>query len=379
MKLLLNAAFDTKTAVGISRYIRRVVPPLARLCDVTVLTPDPEIFADVCKVVRAPELTRFNNRKVIWALTSLRGFCTGRYDVLLSATPAVPPMVRLPTVAVVHDLTPLVMNRVHPPRCKVFFWLPLQTLRWASAVVCDSHNTRKDLLEHRLVPAKRVHVVPLGPGVLPPSRSAPAGSISPATQLRPYILYVGGHVPHKNVALLLAAFSRLVVPRNTRLVIVGWGTAQQVAATKATVHRLGLADRVVLLADLPDPELSELYRQCSLFVFPSLYEGFGLPVLEALAHGAPVACSRTSSLPEVAGDAALYFDPLSVRDIAEKMQLLWDDAKLRGELRSLGLARTGRYSWEKTARGIYDVIATLGSARSGNRSRTEARASGAAG
>ncbi|OYD14431.1 hypothetical protein CH330_08690 [candidate division WOR-3 bacterium JGI_Cruoil_03_51_56] len=354
MKLLLNAAFNTKVPVGIARYLRCLVPHLSRLCKLTVLTPDPELFADDCEVIRIPDLTHSSNRQVIWVITSLRGYCTKMYDVLLSATPVVPPMVRIPTVAIVHDLIPLVMNQFHRARDKTTFWLGLQTLRWADAVVAVSKYTKMDLARLKLVPTKRIHVVSEGPGLLPSSQRR-----SLAQRLRPYILYVGGHPLHKNVTRLVAAFARLRTKGNLRLILVGGGHPKHVAVTKNAIRKYQLKDRVTLLQDLSDEQLSSLYQECKLFVCPSLYEGFGLPVLEAMAHSAPVACSSTSSIPEVASDAAVYFNPMLVDQIAGKIQLLLDRPDLRARLRERGLERAKQFSWEKTARGIYKCARAL--------------------
>jgi glycosyltransferase involved in cell wall biosynthesis len=251
------------------------------------------------------------------------------------------------------------MNRFHSVKDKTTFWLGLQTLRWADTVICVSHNSRKDLLEYGLVPPRRIHVVPPGPGLLPPDQSAPAGSDSLATQLRPYILYVGGYAPHKNILRLIAAFARLQAEQNLRLVLVGGGDTKQITATAEAIKEYRLGDRVNMFRNLSDDQLSSLYQNCTVFAYPSLYEGFGLPVLEAITHGAVVACSSTSSIPEVAGDAAAYFNPLSVRDIAEKLQLLYDNARLTRELRELGSRQTCRYSWKGTARSVHAIAEPL--------------------
>jgi len=180
-----------------------------------------------------------------------------------------------------------------------------------------------------------------------------------ASTYKPYVLYVGGHGAHKNVRRLVAAFARLTAGRDLRLVVVGWGSKADTTATWDAVRRYRLTDRVVMLSNIDDSQLSSLYSGCQAFVFPSLYEGFGLPVLEALAHGAPTACSGTSSIPEVAGSAAIYFDPLSIADIARKAQMLLDDHSLAEALRKAGPRQAAHFSWETTADGIHRVAQGL--------------------
>jgi len=231
------------------------------------------------------------------------------------------------------------------------FWLGLQTLRWADAVVAVSDHTKSDLGRLKIVPPRRVYRVLEGPGLLPTEEEN-----SFAQRFYPYILYVGGHWSHKNVTKLIATFVRLKSKEKLKLVIVGGGPME---VTEKAVRKRGLENRIVLLSDLLDAQLSSLYTHCSAFVFPSLYEGFGLPVLEALAHGAPIACSHTSSIPEVAGKAALYFDPHSVKDMASKVQILLDDSTLVAELRNRGPDQASRFSWEKAASEIYQIAMEL--------------------
>lgn len=372
MRILLNAAFVSEAPVGISRYIKCLVPHLARLCELTVLTSDPGQFQSMgCRTREIPRRTESQKWRLVWTLTCLGFLASKEYDILLCPTPEVPPVSRIPVIALLHDLIPLALPAMHSSRYKAFFWLTLQTLRWADVIITETANTKKDLTRLKVVRASRVRVVPAGPGMTPsPAQERPAGQEpavpthaattgSAAARGERFILYVGGHSLHKNVPRLVTAFSRLQIPADIKLYLVGWGKDEHIVKTRRAVQACGAEGRVVLLDWLPDRELSLLYRNCLLFVFPSLYEGFGLPVLEALAHGAPVACSRTSSIPEIGGDAALYFNPLSVNDIAEKLQLLYDNAELARRLRESGPRQARRYSWEETAKRVYDIAVAL--------------------
>jgi glycosyltransferase involved in cell wall biosynthesis len=365
VRLLFSAAFDTQANVGIATYIRNVAPELAKLCELTVLTPDPELFTNSARTIRTPACTRSHPGRVFWTSARLARYTKRDFDAMLSPTPVVPINSSLPAVAVVHDLTPLMLPQLHSTRLKALFWLGLQSLRRAEAIITDSASTRRDLVAHtRLVPSERITVVHAGPNI------APGYSDSLfAARLTPYVLYVGGHARHKNLSRLISAFERLQYSSSLKLVIAGWSKPELIARTRRVIQRYDLQQRVVVLPDcLSRTELSSLYARCAAFVFPSLYEGFGLPVLEAMAHGTPVACSRTSSLPEVGGDAVLYFDPLSVDDIAAKTNAILTDATLESNLRQRSRERALHFSWYKTARGIYEAtLAAVNRRRTGTR------------
>jgi glycosyltransferase involved in cell wall biosynthesis len=207
------------------------------------------------------------------------------------------------------------------------------------------------LIRWRVVPRDRIEVVYAGPGVEPLPTASDYGS-----EYSPFVLYVGGYGPNKNTDRLLDAFARLQIESRTKLVMVGWRTPSLLAQAVSAVRRHALTDRVVLLSnELTDTHLSALYQRCLMFVYPSLYEGFGLPVLEALAHGAPVVCSSSSSLPEIVGDSALCFDPRSTEDMARQMQRLADSPRLRAELGRRGKTRADGFSWKLVAQGVHAI------------------------
>lgn len=352
--MLINAAFNTCLNVGISLYIQRLLPHLAQLYELTILTPDPEIFQPYGETITLPDYVRFSLRRTIWTLTELSQYCIKSYDLLFSPTPALPLFCKIPAIAVVHDLTPLRMRKLVPVKEKTAFWLGLQSLRFASMVITVSNFTKNDLLKVKLIPERRIAVALNGPGVLP---SVEEDNFS--RQFVPYILYVGTNAPHKNLPRLISAFARLKSPSTLKLILVGGGSPAQHLRIKALIAHYQLDARVVIFEELPANRLSSLYKHCTVLVCPSLYEGFGLPVLEAMLHGAPIACSAVASFPEIAGNAAVLFNPYSVEDIAEKIQFLLDDPQKRAELGNLGRERARLFSWERTARTIYESAQRL--------------------
>jgi glycosyltransferase involved in cell wall biosynthesis len=181
---------------------------------------------------------------------------------------------------------------------------------------------------------------------------------------RPVVLSPSAKRPHKNLARLLHALAAIAPARRPRLVIPGYPTPYE-AELRALASTLGIAADVRMPAWVPAADLEGLYALAAAVVFPSLYEGFGLPVLEAMARGVPVACSNRSSLPEVAGEAALLFDPEDVDAIRAATERLLDDAELRERLRAAGREQAARFSWERTAQLTVESYGRALAARNG--------------
>jgi glycosyltransferase involved in cell wall biosynthesis len=266
----------------------------------------------------------------------------------------------VPSVATVHDL-----SQLHVPgkydAVRMFYAtrvLPILIGR-QDRVVTVSSSTRAAVLARTPIPAERVSVVPNGVDL---SRySACASGAAPHVPAhpgldRPYLLYVARlEHPGKNHVALLEAYARLRADGvRHKLVLAGprWDGAE---AIDAAVSRLGLTDHVVFTGFVAGDELPGLYAGASVFVFPSLYEGFGIPLLEAMACGTPACVANTSSLPEVAGNAALLFDPREPRDIADAIRRLLTDDVLRARLRARGLQRCTEFTWERSAQGVLDA------------------------
>jgi alpha-1,3-rhamnosyl/mannosyltransferase len=221
-------------------------------------------------------------------------------------------------------------------------------LRAAQHVIAISEASRRDLLAAFSVAPARVTTTPLAPD--PRFRPQPAAVIDElrARYALParFVLYLGINKPHKNLVTLLHAYTQL--PVSAPLVIAGaWD--DRYPEPKQAAAMLDLTARVRFLGPVAEADLPALYAAAAVFVFPSRYEGFGLPVLEAMACGTPVACSNVSSLPEIAGDAALHFDPDDANAIAQAIQRLLEETSLCADLQARGLAQAARFTWEHTA------------------------------
>ncbi|MDQ3918834.1 MAG: glycosyltransferase family 4 protein [Acidobacteriota bacterium] len=223
----------------------------------------------------------------------------------------------------------------------------------AQAVICISHNTKKDLLERYPLPEGRVTVTHLASDI--------DGDISNGPEPvpdRPYYLYVGSRAGYKNFDGLLAAFAR-IAPSRPELALCVVGPPFDDAEARL-ISRLGLSGRVEHYGRVGDSHLAKLYRCSTAFVYPSLYEGFGIPLLEAMSCGTVVVASDSSSFPEVLGDAGLLFDPRAPDDLADILSSLADDASGRERLIERGRRRARQFSWDETASrtiGVYRSVA----------------------
>jgi len=221
-------------------------------------------------------------------------------------------------------------------------------LQRADHIICISENTRRDLIEATNIPIEKTSVVHLGYSLITKPQSSP--SLTPKS---PYLLYVGARGGYKNFEGLLKAYSRSNLHTEFSLVCFGGGSVT--SRESSLIHSLGIKPgRVVFLSGC-DSVLASLYASASAFVYPSQYEGFGIPPLEAMSFGCPVICSNTSSMPEVVGEAAELFDPHDPEGLREAIeQVLSSPDRLR-QLAALGHERVKLFSWEKCARETLDT------------------------
>ena len=289
-------------------------------------------------------------------------------DVLFVPAHVLPLVHPRSSVVTVHDLGYLYYPEAHRTGARRYLdWSTGWNARHALLVLADSEATRADLVRAYGVNPDRVHVVYLGHQMAARDDRTANGDL-PGPSGR-YLLYVGTLQPRKNLQRVVAAFARLAgTPpfAGVNLVLAG-RTGWLSEGIFSEVERFGLRDRVLFPGYVADADLPALYRNALAYVFPSLYEGFGLPVLEAQGYGVPVMTSNNSSLPEVAGDAALLVDPHDVDAIADAMYRLATDEALRQELIRRGAENVRRFSWEKCARETLEVL--LEAARGGARRR----------
>jgi glycosyltransferase involved in cell wall biosynthesis len=356
---------------GMETYARQLVPALAEALPESELVAfvGPEVrerlgerpFGASVRVVEAP-VPAANRLSRVAAEQLWLPFAARRehIDLLHSLGTTAPGRVSCASVVTVHDVIYATWPEAHTTamRLGMRVLVPLG-LRDADRVVTSAEAAAREIVETLHYPRERIDVVPLGGG-LARVQPAPEAEVRARYDLgdAPIVLSVSARRPHKNLPRLLEALAGLRADPQPLLVLPGYATEFE-PALEARIGELGVASRVRVLGWIPDADLEGLYAAATCFVFPSLAEGFGLPVLEAMERGVPVACSRASSLPEVGGDAVLYFDPLRVDEIGAATERLLTDAGLRRRLAAAGRERARGFSWQRTARetaAVYDRV-----------------------
>lgn len=287
-------------------------------------------------------------------------------SLLFSPIPEAPLFTGCRFVVVMHDLIPLRFPSRTSPLTYYFRYYVPQVLKQAEHIICNSIATAEDVRSvygiptHKLTPIPLAHdaahfrVLDLRDRDTSPSETRPSETRLVST--RPYFFYVGRHDPYKNLQRMIAAFAALPKWLDCEFRIAGAADPRYTPTLQAQANELGVADRIQFLDYVSYRELPVLLNQAIALIYPSLWEGFGFPVLEAMACGTPVITSNLSSLPEVAGDAALLVNPYSEAEISQAMQQILTDESTRSQLRSAGLSRANQFSWAKTGEATTEIL-----------------------
>jgi glycosyltransferase involved in cell wall biosynthesis len=336
-------------------YARELARALAARDDVELVLLVNELADAGWPEARRVSMPVDPRRRVEWVLGDQvhapRAAARAGADLVHSPASTAPAAGRVVRVTTIHDLNYRLVPDTHfgVRGLGMRVLVPLAARR-SQRVIVDAETTREDLHRYLATPREKVDVAPLAASVPADLTVTSERDLRAQLQLddRPVVLSLSAKRPHKNLPRLLRALAGLEPEFRPALVVPGYRTPHE-AGLRALAGELGIADLVRLPAWLPAPDLEGLYRLAGCVVFPSLYEGFGLPVLEAMARGVPVACSNRSALPEVAGDAALLVDPEDVDAIRTAMERLLTDSALADRLRAAGRERAARYTWERTA------------------------------
>jgi glycosyltransferase involved in cell wall biosynthesis len=347
-QLLVNLAFMPTKPTGHASYARNLLPALREL-NPLLLTPQPIEGFD-CMAIPAdlnPDYgTKGHGKRLLWGQFRLpKLYRQQQARLLWSPIPEMPLWRGCRSVVTLHDLIPLRFPRRSPLTSYFRYYIP-QVLRQAQHVLCDSQATADDAINYYQIPAKHLSVVPLGYDI---------------AHFRPldlpkqhYFLYVGRHDAYKNLERSLRAFAQL--PSDYEFWIAGPPDDRYTPRLHHLAAELGLGDRVKFLSYVPYADLPPLINQAIALVFVSLWEGFGLPVLEGMACGTPVITSNLSSMPEVAGDSAILVNPYDVDEIAAAMRAIAAQPQLRQELHQKGMARSAQFHWERTSQLALGIL-----------------------
>lgn len=376
MHVVLDARYLSRRQSGVGYYTQRLLEGLAAIdrenrYTCVVAKGGPGLPVSQPNVASWSTRISFENHVTgdLWLL----GYLPLRLRALAADVyhgPAVfLPLVKLGyrTVVTVHDLVSFLFPETVPRKYSLYMRLMTRlATRSADRIIAVSNATREDLRRRLGVPDDKIVVI--HEAVAPEFAIPPAPGVVEAVTRRygirgPYCLFVGNLEPRKNLSRLIEAFALIkahgLVPGSEHQLVLAGTRAWLHSGIFRAVEAHGLRSEVVFTGYVPPPDLPALYAGATCFIFPSVYEGFGLPVLEAMAAGTPVIASRAGAIPEVAGDAALLIDASRPRDIAEAVATVLTDSTLRARLAAAGAARARAFTWETVARQTLAVYQSV--------------------
>jgi len=365
--IVLDARTTTDHFPGIGRYVVNLASALQHIApdlDLTLLR-DPSAAAQRLTLPDLPTLDCATSPFALsqqWRVRSiLRRSHAALYHSAYYLMPYVP---GVPSLVTCYDLIPLIYPQYFTATQRLIFRTAHGlALRAAHVTLAISEATKSDLVRLFHIDPQRIVVTPLAADAhfQPPSRAAIDRVRQQHALPARYMLYFGSNKPHKNVPRLIEAFAKSGISDQGSGIelVIGGHWDERYPEAKHAAARLGLQDVVRFIGPVKDADLPALYGGAELFVFPSEYEGFGLPVLEAMACGAPVVCGDRSSLPEVAGDAALLCDPRDMNSVARAIERALIDRDLRSALCQRSLDRAAKFSWEQTAQQTLQVYQSI--------------------
>lgn len=374
MRIGIDAQMLCGTITGIGRYTSEIIRKLVHSdSEFFLYAPKPLATDEWAAANVTVRSSSFESRvgKILWSQTQLP-YCAGkdRLGVFWGPTHRLPRLLsnRIARVVTIHDLVWKYAGETMRPlnRLTERVLMP-DAIRLADRIIADSHSTADAIIGEFPWAQDRVRVVHLGAT----SFTEPKGieALNALGIDHPYFLFVGTLEPRKNLRRLLEAYASLdpIVRKQALLVIAGgkgWGNEDMVSL----VHSLDLTDSVRLMGYVNEEQLATLYAHAHFLAMPSLYEGFGLPLVEAMSFGVPVLTSSCSSLPEVAGDAGMLVDPYNTDSIATGLLQILKDDEFRNELAARSRLNAARFSWEKTARETMEIFHEAVYARNAKRS-----------
>jgi glycosyltransferase involved in cell wall biosynthesis len=347
--ILVNLAFLAAKPTGHTVYAKNLLPGLNLLNPVLLTGQDFENYQcyKISDQLTPDQGTKGHFNRLKWTQFELpKIYKNLQSNLVFSPIPEAPIFTKCRYVLTLHDFIPLRFPRFTSPLTQYYrFYIP-HVLHQAQHILSDSESTANDAIEFYKIPSNKITVVPLA------YDKEHFKFLNLPT--KNYFLYVGRHDIYKNIGRSLNAFSNL--SKDYEFWIAGSPDPRFTPKLKEQAEALGIIDRVKFLSYVSYAELPALINQATALLFTSLWEGFGLPVLEAMACGTPVITSNLSSIPEVAGDAAILVNPYQESEIFDAMNAIVKDSTLRFQLRQKGLDRAQSFSWQKTATQTTEIL-----------------------
>lgn len=348
--MLVNLSFVSTEPTGISTYATNLIPHLQKLQP--ILLSSQRIDNYDCYSIPAnltPQWGRQGHlRRLLWTQLQLPKISQQlKSNLLFSPVPEAPLFTGCRYIVTVHDLIPLRFAKLSPLSAYSRYYIP-QVLKGAQHILCNSKATAKDI----------TYFFGINPRKITPILLAHDGDNFSFLNLPKsnYFLYIGRQDPYKNLHRLIAAFAALPNHHKYQLWIAGASDARYTPVLQGLIDKLELTNYVKFLDYVAYSQLPIIINSAIALVFPSLWEGFGFPVLEAMACGTPVITSNLSSMPEVAGEAAILINPYSTAEISQAMEKIANSQELTSQLSQLGLERAKKFSWDKTGIATVEVL-----------------------
>ena len=350
-QILINLSVLIPQPTGISVYAQNILPQLQKLNPTLLLANKiPNFNCHLIPHNMTPaQGTKGHLRRLLWTQFKLSNIYKKlQSNLIFSPLPEAPLYSHCRYIVMAHDLIPLRFPKPGSRLTAYFKYYIPQVLTQAEHIICNSQATAKDITEFFQIPPQKITPIPLG------YDSQKFQFLDLPT--KNYFLYLGRHDHYKNLHRLIQAFADLPNFSDYELWLAGPTDNTYTPTLKTQIKELGLTNLVKFLDYVPTTELPKIINQAIALVFPSLWEGFGFPVLEAMACGTPVITSNISSMPEVAGDAAILINPQIVGEITDAMTTIANDMVERSRLRNLSLARSQEFNWQKTGLATRAII-----------------------
>jgi len=366
MKIAVNATILDKEPTGLGVYTLNVIREMSKLINkedkLIVFTPYPEAFkgynVEIRKVSKWTQ-PKYREKagifRYLWSQSVYPArLIEEKVDLIYNTTHHGTFFTDRCQIITMHDIRPIIFPRFYKLQHRYFKFVLPSLLKRCSAIITNSKSTKMAVSNYYKIPQEKIHVAYLSYNK-EIFKSLNPKAITLEYDLDNYLLIVGASYLNKNVDRALEAYSKVKNKINHDLVIVG-GRKNYINFLKKKAKALGIDKNTIFLGYVSLNNLSTLYSKADALLFPSLYEGFGIPPLEAMSCGCPVVASNTSSLPEVCGNAAYYVDPYSVDSIAEGIFRILTEENLKATLIKKGLQRAKIFSWENTAKRILRVF-----------------------